>query len=53
VAGAAQEEGVEEEEDGAKQLCKMMEGGPKLPFARAYPPDMCIGGFKVVDGRVR
>ena len=42
-------EGVE---DGEAALKRMLDQAPPWPFQKVFPPPNCVGGFKVVDGRV-
>ena len=45
-------EGGEGMEDGEAALKRMLDQAPPWPFQSVYPPPNCLGGFKVVDGRV-
>jgi len=55
AAGQEGGEGGEGEavEDGEAALKRMLDQATPWPFPKVYPPPNCVGGFKVVDGRVR
>ena len=50
--GAATGEGGEGMEDGEAALKRMLDQSPPWPFQKVYPPPNCVGGFKVINGRV-
>jgi hypothetical protein len=50
--GAATGEEGEGVEDGEAALKRMLDQAPPWPFQKVFPPPNCVGGFKVVDGRV-